>query len=116
MLKFLEFSLIIGGQPVTGGVKVEAVSVNRGEIFRLEQPCPGTRPGKDIVGLVMQGGAAYRGAPPPLMLSCVTYDGTVTRKQTARPPAACPPCTATRTHANPVPFPMIAKTFSLRRL
>jgi len=60
VLKSLEFSLIIGGQPVTGGVKVEAFSVNRGEIFRLEQPRPGTRPGKDIVGLVMQGGAAYR--------------------------------------------------------
>ena len=28
-------------------VKVEAFSVNRGEIFQLEQARPGTRPGKD---------------------------------------------------------------------
>ncbi|MFB7510044.1 zinc-binding dehydrogenase [Streptomyces broussonetiae] len=35
-------------------VKVEAFSVNRGETFRLEQPVPGERPGKDIAGLVVQ--------------------------------------------------------------
>jgi len=38
-------------------VKVEAFSVNRGEIFQLEQPRPGTRPGKDIAGLVVQAAA-----------------------------------------------------------
>lgn len=43
-------------------VKVEAFSVNRGEIFRLEDPRPGARPGKDIAGLVVQ--AAADGAGP----------------------------------------------------
>ena len=38
-------------------VKVEAFSVNRGEIFRLENPHPGARPGKDIAGLVVQAAA-----------------------------------------------------------
>ena len=38
-------------------VKVEAFSVNRGEIFQLEHPHPGTRPGKDIAGLVVQAAA-----------------------------------------------------------
>jgi NADPH:quinone reductase-like Zn-dependent oxidoreductase len=38
-------------------VKVEAFSVNRGEIFRLEEPRPGARPGKDIAGLVVQAAA-----------------------------------------------------------
>ena len=38
-------------------VKVEAFSVKRGEIFQLEQPRPGTRPGKDIAGLVVQAAA-----------------------------------------------------------
>ena len=38
-------------------MKVEGFSVNRGEIFRLEQPRPGTRPGKDIAGLVVQAAA-----------------------------------------------------------
>jgi NADPH:quinone reductase len=38
-------------------VKVEAFSVNRGEIFRLEDPRPGARPGKDIAGLVVQAAA-----------------------------------------------------------
>ena len=38
-------------------VKVEAFSVNRGEIFQLEQPRPGTWPGKDIAGLVVQAAA-----------------------------------------------------------
>jgi len=35
-------------------VKVEAFSINRGETFRLEEPAPGDRPGKDIAGLVVQ--------------------------------------------------------------
>ena len=38
-------------------VKVEAFSVNRGEIFRLEDPRPGDLPGKDIAGLVVQAAA-----------------------------------------------------------
>ena len=44
-------------QPGEALVKVEAFSVNRGEIFRLEDPRPGTRPGKDIAGLVVQAAA-----------------------------------------------------------
>jgi ketosteroid isomerase-like protein len=36
-------------QPGEALVKVEAFSVNRGEIFQLEDPRPGTRPGKDIM-------------------------------------------------------------------
>lgn len=35
-------------------MKVEAFSVNRGEIFQLEDPFPGTRPGKYIAGAVVQ--------------------------------------------------------------
>jgi NADPH:quinone reductase-like Zn-dependent oxidoreductase len=38
-------------QPGEALAKVEAFSVNRGEIFQLEHPRPGTRPGKDIAGL-----------------------------------------------------------------
>jgi NADPH:quinone reductase-like Zn-dependent oxidoreductase len=38
-------------------VKVAAFSVNRGEIFQLEDPRPGARPGKDIAGLVVQAAA-----------------------------------------------------------
>ena len=38
-------------------VKVAAFSVNRGEIFLLEAPRPGARPGKDIAGLVVQAAA-----------------------------------------------------------
>ena len=44
-------------QPGEALVKVAAFSVNRGEIFRLEHPRPGTRPGKDIAGLVVQAAA-----------------------------------------------------------
>jgi NADPH:quinone reductase-like Zn-dependent oxidoreductase len=44
-------------QPGEALVKVEAFSVNRGEIFRLEQPRPETRPGKDLAGLVVQAAA-----------------------------------------------------------
>jgi NADPH:quinone reductase len=44
-------------QPGEALVKVEAFSVNRGEIFQLEHPRPGTRPGKDIAGLVVQAAA-----------------------------------------------------------
>ena len=49
-------------QPGEALVKVEAFSVNRGEIFRLEDPSQGARPGKDIAGLVVQ--AAADGAGP----------------------------------------------------
>jgi len=35
-------------------VKVEAFSVNRGEIFQLEDPFPGARPGKGLAGAVVQ--------------------------------------------------------------
>lgn len=35
-------------------VKVEAFSINRGETFKLENPAPGDRPGKDIAGRVVQ--------------------------------------------------------------
>jgi NADPH:quinone reductase-like Zn-dependent oxidoreductase len=35
-------------------VKVAAFSINRGETFKLENPAPGDRPGKDIAGLVVQ--------------------------------------------------------------
>jgi NADPH:quinone reductase-like Zn-dependent oxidoreductase len=39
-------------------VKVEAFSLNRGEVFRLHgAPQPGRRPGKDIAGLVVQAAA-----------------------------------------------------------
>jgi NADPH:quinone reductase-like Zn-dependent oxidoreductase len=44
-------------QPGEALVKVEAFSVNRGEIFQLEHPRPGTRPGKDIAGLVVEAAA-----------------------------------------------------------
>src|SRR5439155_4643232 len=47
-------------QPGEALVKVEAFSVNRGEIFQLEDPRPGTRPGKDIAGLVVQAAAVTR--------------------------------------------------------
>lgn len=43
-------------------VKVDAYSVNRGEIFRLEESAEGARPGKDIAGLVVQ--AAPDGSGP----------------------------------------------------
>ncbi|KQV18758.1 MULTISPECIES: zinc-binding dehydrogenase [unclassified Kitasatospora] len=43
-------------------VKVDAYSVNRGEIFQLEQSAEGARPGKDIAGLVVQ--AAPDGSGP----------------------------------------------------
>jgi uncharacterized protein len=47
-------------QPGEALVKVEAFSVNRGEIFQLEQPHPRTRPGKDIAGLVVQAAVVAR--------------------------------------------------------
>jgi NADPH:quinone reductase-like Zn-dependent oxidoreductase len=43
-------------------VKVEAFSVNRGEIFLLEDSHAGARPGKDIAGVVVQA-AAHRAGP-----------------------------------------------------
>ncbi|MFI6447701.1 zinc-binding dehydrogenase [Kitasatospora sp. NPDC050543] len=43
-------------------VKVDAYSVNRGEIFRLEGSAAGERPGKDVSGLVVQ--AAPDGSGP----------------------------------------------------
>lgn len=38
-------------------VQVQAFSVNRGEIFRLENPEPGARPGKDVAGVVVRAAA-----------------------------------------------------------
>ncbi len=38
-------------------VRVQAFSVNRGEIFRLENPEPGSRPGKDVAGVVARAAA-----------------------------------------------------------
>ena len=38
-------------------VRVQAFSVNRGEIFRLENPEPGSRPGKDVAGVVVRAAA-----------------------------------------------------------
>ncbi|MDX6279521.1 MAG: NADPH:quinone reductase [Kribbellaceae bacterium] len=38
-------------------IEVAAFSVNRGETFQLETDRPGWRPGKDIAGRVVQGGA-----------------------------------------------------------
>jgi len=43
-------------------VKVEAFSVNRGEIFLLEDSRAGARPGKDVAGAVVQ--AAVHGSSP----------------------------------------------------
>ncbi|MCX5209071.1 zinc-binding dehydrogenase [Kitasatospora sp. NBC_00240] len=43
-------------------VKVDAFSVNRGEIFQLEGAAGGARPGKDVAGLVVQ--AAPDGSGP----------------------------------------------------
>ncbi|WP_329182304.1 zinc-binding dehydrogenase [Streptomyces sp. NBC_01477] len=50
--------------PAQALVKVEAFSVNRGEVFRLHGALPGVglRPGKDIAGLVVQ--AAADGSGP----------------------------------------------------
>ena len=56
-------------QPGEALVKVEAFSVNRGEIFQLEDPRPGTRPGKDIAGLVVPAAQTWHrpsaGSRPP---------------------------------------------------
>jgi len=49
-------------QPGEALVKVEAFSVNRGEIFLLGDSRAGARPGKDIAGVVVQ--AAAHGAGP----------------------------------------------------
>jgi len=38
-------------------VRVQAFSVNRGEVFRLENPEPGSRPGKDVAGVVVRAAA-----------------------------------------------------------
>lgn len=48
--------------PYEALIKVEAYSLNRGESFKLEEPQPGDRPGKDIAGLVVQ--AAADGSGP----------------------------------------------------
>lgn len=45
-------------------IKVEAFSVNRGEMFSLEDRGPGWRPGKDVAGVVVQA-AADAAAPAP---------------------------------------------------
>ena len=42
-------------QPGEALVKVAAFSVNRGEIFLLEGSSAGSRPGKDIAGVVGKG-------------------------------------------------------------
>jgi NADPH:quinone reductase-like Zn-dependent oxidoreductase len=44
-------------------VRVQAFSVNRGEIFRLENPEPGSRPGKDVAGVVVRAAADGTGRP-----------------------------------------------------
>jgi NADPH:quinone reductase len=44
-------------EPSEALVKVEAFSVNRGEIFLLDDPRRTTRPGKDIAGLVVEAAA-----------------------------------------------------------
>lgn len=44
-------------EPGEALVRVQAFSVNRGEIFLLEDPRPGARPGKDIAGVVVQAAA-----------------------------------------------------------
>lgn len=44
-------------QPHEALVKVAAFSVNRGEIFKLEDSGPEARPGKDIAGVVVQAAA-----------------------------------------------------------
>jgi NADPH:quinone reductase-like Zn-dependent oxidoreductase len=49
-------------EPGEALVKVEAFAPNRGETFLLEHPRPGTLPGKDIAGLVVQ--AAADGSGP----------------------------------------------------
>ena len=38
-------------------VRVQAFSVNRGEIFRLENLEPGSRPGKDVASVVVRAAA-----------------------------------------------------------
>lgn len=52
-------------EPVPGPgevvIRVEAYSVNRGETFLLESPCPGWRPGKDVAGVVVSIGAGVHG-------------------------------------------------------
>lgn len=45
-------------------IKVEAFSVNRGEMFSLQDRGPGWRPGKDVAGVVVQA-AADAAAPAP---------------------------------------------------
>ncbi len=45
-------------------IKVEAFSVNRGEMFSLQDRGPGWRPGKDVAGVVVQA-AADAAAPGP---------------------------------------------------
>jgi NADPH2:quinone reductase len=55
-------------EPLPGGsealVAVEAFSINRGEIFLLENPRPGLRPGKDVAGRVLIAAADGSGPPP----------------------------------------------------
>ena len=38
-------------------VRVDAFSVNRGEMFLLEEQGPGWQPGKDIAGVIVQAAA-----------------------------------------------------------
>jgi NADPH:quinone reductase len=48
--------------PAEAVIRVEAFSVNRGEMFLLEKPQAGWRPGKDVAGLVVE--AAADGSGP----------------------------------------------------
>jgi NADPH:quinone reductase len=50
-------------RPDEAVVAVEAYSLNRGEVLRLERPRPGWRPGKDVSGTVVR--AAGDGSGPP---------------------------------------------------
>jgi NADPH:quinone reductase-like Zn-dependent oxidoreductase len=55
-------------QPHEAVIQVEAFSPNRGELFLLERPRPGWRPGKDIAGRVAQPAADGTG---PTANACV---------------------------------------------
>ena len=86
-------------------VKVGAFSVNRGEIFRLEDPRPGDLPGKDIAGLVVQAAAdgpvrtwasAWSAMPKPA-------GGPSTRRCRSAPWPRCPTACLSR-HAAALPL------------
>ena len=56
-------------------VKVDAFSVNRGEMYLLESRDPGWRPGKDIAGLVVQAAADRTGPAVGQRVTGHTEDG-----------------------------------------